>query len=45
LKGIEVPNLDITEIEMIFKIHTKDKPLSNDVDLKNISEITKGFRG
>ena len=29
---------------MIFKIHTKDKLLSNDVDLKNISKITKGFR-
>ena len=26
-------------------IHTKDKPLSEDVDLKKISELSKGFSG
>jgi len=42
---IEVPNPDSTGIEMIFKIHTKNKPLEDDVDLKKISEITNGFNG
>ena len=42
---IEVPNPDIKGIEMIFKIHTKDKPLSEDVNLKTISELSKGFSG
>ncbi|MBT6397677.1 MAG: CDC48 family AAA ATPase [Nitrosopumilus sp.] len=42
---IEVPNPDIKGIEMIFKIHTKDKPLSEDVDLKKITELSKGFSG
>ena len=42
---IEVPNPNIKGIEMIFKIHTKDKPLSEDVNLKTISELSKGFSG
>jgi transitional endoplasmic reticulum ATPase len=42
---IEVPNPDAAGIEMIFKIHTKDKPLAEDIDLKKISEMANGFSG
>ncbi|MGD8300538.1 MAG: CDC48 family AAA ATPase [Nitrosopumilaceae archaeon] len=42
---IEVPNPDAHGIEMIFKIHTKNKPLSDDVDLKKLVETAKGFSG
>ena len=42
---IEVPNPDSTGIEIILKIHTKGKPLAEDVDLKKISELAKGFSG
>ena len=42
---IEVPNPDAAGIEMIFKIHTKDKPLTENIDLKKISEMANGFNG
>jgi transitional endoplasmic reticulum ATPase len=42
---IEVPNPDITGIEMILKIHTKDKPLADDVNLKTLAEAARGFSG
>jgi len=42
---IEVPNSDVVGIEMIFKIHTKDKPLAEGVNLKTLSELAKGFSG
>jgi len=42
---IEVPNPDVVGIEMIFKIHTKDKPLAGGVNLKTLSEMAKGFSG
>jgi len=42
---IEVPNPDITGIEMILKIHTKDKPLADNVNLKTLAEMAKGFSG
>jgi transitional endoplasmic reticulum ATPase len=42
---IEVPNPDVTGVEMIFKIHTKDKPLADDVNLKTLAELAKGFSG
>ena len=42
---IEVPNPDVTGIEMILKIHTKDKPLAEDVNLKTLAELAKGFSG
>ncbi len=42
---IEVPNPNAAGIEMIFKIHTKDKPLAEDIDLKRISEIANGLSG
>ncbi|HUU49120.1 MAG TPA: AAA family ATPase, partial [Nitrosopumilaceae archaeon] len=42
---IEVPNPDAHGIEMIFKIHTKEKPLEDNVDLKKLAEMAKGFSG
>ena len=42
---IEVPNPDVTGVEMILKIHTKDKPLADDVNLKTLAEMAKGFSG
>lgn len=42
---IEVPNPDANGIEMIFKIHTKKKPLADDVNLKALVEMAKGFSG
>jgi transitional endoplasmic reticulum ATPase len=29
----------------IFKIHTKDMPLANDVDIEELAEITEGYSG
>lgn len=42
---IEVPNPDIKGREQIFKIHTKKKPLANDVNISNLVELTEGFNG
>ena len=42
---IEVPNPDIKGREHIFKIHTKNKPLAEDVDIKKLVELTDGFSG
>ncbi|MCH9657966.1 CDC48 family AAA ATPase [archaeon] len=42
---IEVPNPDSAGIEMILKIHTKDKPLAENVNLKTLAESAKGFSG
>ena len=36
---------DIKDREAILKIHTKDKPLTKDVDLRKIAERTPGFSG
>jgi transitional endoplasmic reticulum ATPase len=42
---IEVPLPDIKGRENIFKIHTKKKPLANDVDFLQLVEKTQGFSG
>ena len=42
---IEVPNPDAKGREHILKIHTKNKPLATDVDIKRIVELTDGFSG
>ncbi len=42
---IEVPNPDSKGREQIFKIHSKKKPLANDVDIAKIVELTNGFSG
>ena len=42
---IEVPNPNKEGREHIFKIHTKNKPLATDVDLRKLVELTEGFSG
>ena len=42
---IEVSNPDAKGREHIFKIHTKNKPLATDVDIKRLVELTDGFSG
>ena len=42
---IEVSNPDSKGREHIFKIHTKKKPLANDVNITKLVELTSGFSG
>ncbi|MDH3610718.1 MAG: CDC48 family AAA ATPase [Nitrosopumilus sp.] len=42
---IEVPNPDSKGREQIFKIHTKKKPLAEDVNISKLVELTDGFNG
>ena len=42
---IRVPNPDAKSREKIFKIHTRKKPLDNNVDISEIVERTDGFSG
>ena len=42
---IEVPNPDTNGRQHIFEIHTKKKPLDNDVDISKLVELTEGFSG
>ena len=42
---IEVPNPDAKGREQIFKIHTKRKPLADDVNIAKLVELTDGFNG
>lgn len=42
---IEVPKPDAKGREHILKIHTKNKPLDKNINLKNIIELTEGFSG
>ena len=42
---IEVPKPDAKGREHILKIHSKRKPLANDVDTAKIVELTNGFSG
>ena len=42
---IEVPLPDTKGRENIFKIHTKKKPLANDIDFAQLIEKTQGFSG
>ena len=42
---IEVPNPDTKGREQIFKIHTKKKPLADDVNISKLVELTDGFNG
>ena len=42
---IEVGNPDSKGRKNIFEIHTKKKPLDNDIDLKKLVEVTDGFSG
>ena len=42
---IEVSNPDSKGREHIFRIHTKKKPLANDVNITKLVELTSGFSG
>ena len=42
---IEVPNPDAKGREQIFKIHSKKKPLADDVNILKIVALTNGFSG
>ncbi len=42
---IEVPKPDNKGREQIFKIHTKKKPLAEDVSITKLVELTEGFSG
>jgi transitional endoplasmic reticulum ATPase len=42
---IEVPKPDNKGREQIFKIHTKKKPLANDVSISKLVDLTEGFSG
>jgi transitional endoplasmic reticulum ATPase len=42
---IEVPMPDSKGRENIFKIHTKKKPLAEDMNLTKLAELTEGFSG
>jgi len=42
---IEVPNPDAVGREQIFQIHTKKKPLADDVNISKLVELTDGFNG
>ncbi|MBI5750374.1 MAG: AAA family ATPase, partial [Nitrospinae bacterium] len=42
---LELPKPDQTTREEIFKIHTENKPLADDVDLKELAKETEGKVG
>ena len=44
-KIVYVPKPDVKTRQRILEIHTKGKPLSRDVDLRRIAELTEGFSG
>jgi len=44
-RAIKIPNTYSTELDMIFKIHTKNKSLEDDFNLKTLAEVAKGFNG
>ncbi|MBU2575741.1 ATP-dependent zinc metalloprotease FtsH [Patescibacteria group bacterium] len=44
-RRVEIDLPDIKERDAILKLHAKDKPLAQDVDLRAIAERTPGFSG
>lgn len=44
-RHIEVDYSDLEGREMILKVHSKNKPLDKNVDLKRLAKITSGFSG
>ncbi len=44
-RRVTIDNPDIKEREAILKIHVRNKPLEDDVDLRQIAERTPGFSG
>ena len=44
-RKVAVGRPDVRGREQILEVHAKDKPLSEDVDLKKIAQTTAGFTG
>ena len=44
-RHIEVSKPDEEARESIFKVHTKDMPLTSDVDLKKLAKLSEGYVG
>ncbi len=44
-RRVTIDNPDIKEREAILKIHVRNKPLEDDVDLRQLAERTPGFSG
>jgi transitional endoplasmic reticulum ATPase len=44
-KIVYIPNPDKNTREKILQIHVKGKPISDDIDLKRLADITEGFSG
>ena len=44
-RKVAVGSPDVKGREEILKVHSKDKPLSEDVDLKRVAQTTVGFTG
>ncbi|MEA3272542.1 MAG: AAA family ATPase, partial [Patescibacteria group bacterium] len=44
-RQIVIPNPDIDAREAILKVHTRNKPLENDVDLRHLARGTNRFSG
>jgi transitional endoplasmic reticulum ATPase len=44
-KIVYIPNPDKTTREKILQIHVKGKPISDDIDLKRLVDMTEGFSG
>jgi transitional endoplasmic reticulum ATPase len=44
-KVVYIPNPDKNTREKILEIHTKNKPISKNIDLKRIADMTEGYSG
>src|SRR5712691_11087651 len=44
-KIVYVPKPDVKTRQKILEIHTKDKPIGQNADLRRIAEVTEGFSG
>ncbi len=44
-RQVQVPNPDIEGRKKVLEIHSRNKPLANDVDLRTIARGTPGFSG
>ena len=44
-RHIEVPEPDREARRAILAVHTRDKPLANDVDLESVADATEGYSG
>ena len=42
-KQIFIPPPDLKAREEIFKIHTKNRPIAEDIDFKKLAELTEGY--